>query len=327
MTILTVILNWRTPEMTLKAAEAALAAMQDLPGEITIVDNDSGDGSFQAMTKGVADRGWTRVRVLQSGRNGGFGAGNNFGIRAGLSDGTRPDLIYVLNSDAFPTPDAIRRLADHLAAHPEAGFAGSYIHGTDGVPHLTSFRFPGLLSEFEGAARLGPVSRLLSRHAVPIPIPDRTRAVDWLAGASLMMRARVLEQIGLFDEAFFLYFEETDLCLRAARAGWQTHYVRESEVAHVGSASTGMGGWDRVPDYWFDSRFTYFAKNHGRAFALCATVAHLKGAGLNRLRCLLTRRPHGDKPGFLATLLTHDLRAAFAPAPRPQVPTLTKALP
>ena len=105
MTLLTIILNWRSAEMTLRATAAALVAMQGIAGEITIVDNASGDGSFETMTAAVADRGWTRVRVLQAGRNGGFGAGNNFGIRAGLADGSRPDLIYILNSDAFPAPD------------------------------------------------------------------------------------------------------------------------------------------------------------------------------------------------------------------------------
>jgi GT2 family glycosyltransferase len=132
----------------------------------------------------------------------------------------------------------------------------------------------------------------------------------------------VLDRIGLFDETFFLYFEETDLCLRAARAGHQVHYVRESTVAHVGSASTGMKDWGRVPDYWFDSRHYYFAKNHGRLFALAATAAHLTGAALHRLRCALTGRAHGDRPGFLTTLLTHDVRAALRPRPRAQVPAL-----
>jgi N-acetylglucosaminyl-diphospho-decaprenol L-rhamnosyltransferase len=325
-TVLTIILNWRSAVMTIDAAAAAVAAMDGIAGAITIVDNDSGDGSFEAMTNAVAQRGWSRVRVIQSGRNGGFGAGNNCGIRAGLPGGARPDLIYILNSDAFPAPDAIRRLVDHLAANPQAGFAGSYIHGTDGHPHLTSFRFPGVWSEFEGAARIGPISRLLRNKAVPIPIPDQTRPVDWLAGASLMLRTDVLDQIGLFDEAFFLYFEETDLCLRAARAGWRVDYVRGSKVAHIGSASTGMQDWARVPDYWFNSRSYYFTKNHGRAFALAATCAHVKGALLHKLRSAISGKPSGDRPGFLRTLIAHDLRALFRRRPAASIPMLTPDL-
>jgi len=115
--VLTIVLNWRTPDMSLKAADAARHAMQGIAGEIVLVDNDSGDGSFEAMQAGVAD--WDRVRVVQSGHNGGFGAGNNAGMRAGLSDGTRPDYVYILNSDAFPAPDAIAALLAHLEAIPK----------------------------------------------------------------------------------------------------------------------------------------------------------------------------------------------------------------
>ena len=95
--LLTVILNWRTPDMTLRSAEAALAALKGIEGALVLGDNDSGDGSFERMTAEVAARGWDKgpqqVRVLQSGHNGGFGAGNNFGIRAGLPDGARPEYV------------------------------------------------------------------------------------------------------------------------------------------------------------------------------------------------------------------------------------------
>ena len=128
--VLTVILNYRTADMTLRAAQAAQTAMADVPGEIVIVDNDSGDGSEDMLRAGIL--GWDRTRLIQSGHNGGFGAGNNVGIRAGLSDGTAPDFIYLLNSDAFPEPDAIATLRDYLVANPDCGFVGSRIAGEDG---------------------------------------------------------------------------------------------------------------------------------------------------------------------------------------------------
>lgn len=311
-TVLVIILNWRTPDMTLRAAESAVAAMDGIPGGITIVDNDSGDGSFQIMQEAVAARGWSRVRVLQSGHNGGFGAGNNYGIRAGLPDG-RPDFVHILNSDAFPAQGAIRALRDHLVAHPQAGFAGSLIYGEDGQPHQTTFRFPSIASEFEGASRIGPITRLLRRHVVPLPMPDRSGPVDWLAGASLMMRMDVLDRIGLFDEGFFLYFEETDLCLRLARAGYEVHFVCDSEVMHIGSVSTGMKEWREVPGYWFHSRWRYFVRSHGRAGATAASLAHVAGGVLHRLRCYVTGRRPEDPPKFLRTLVAHDLRAFFTP--------------
>lgn len=320
----TVVLNWRTADMTMQAVTAAHAAMAGIAGGITVVDNASGDGSADRLRAGIAAAGLDRVTLVETARNGGFGAGMNAGIRAGLPDGRLPDYVYILNSDAFPAPDAIGLLLAHLEAHPEAGIAGSHIHGPDGDPHVTAFRFPSLAGEFEGAARLGPVSRLLRNRAVAMPVPDRTVPVDWLAGASMMIRRRVLDEVGLFDEGFFLYFEETDLCLRARRAGWQTHYVRESRVAHVGSASTGMKEWRRMPEYWFDSRLRYFTKHHGRAAALVATGLHIAGGALWRLRRALERKPNTDAPHMLRDMAAHALRwrpdRAAGPAGTPLSP-------
>lgn len=311
-TVLTIVLNYKTAEMTLKSVEAARIAMEGIAGGITIVDNDSQDGSFEAISAHVAREGWdtdTRVRVIQAGHNGGFGAGNNVGIRAGLPDGSAPDYVYVLNSDAFPAPDAIRVLLNHLEATPKSGFAGSYIHGPEGDTHQSSFRFPSLASEFEGSIRFGPVSRFLKNRRVPMEVPAQTTPVGWVAGASLMMRQSVLDETGLFDETFFLYFEETDLCLRADRAGYRIDYVPASKVIHIGSVSTGMKEWKRMPPYWYDSRWHYFSKNHGRGYAFAATAMHLLGGGLHYLRCLVTRRERKVTSGFLSEMFAHDLRA------------------
>ena len=316
--LLVISLNYRTAAMTLRSVRAALREMQGLNAELIVVDNDSGDGSFETMQAALAAEPWARgapVRLIQAGRNGGFGAGNNVGIRAGWSDGSRPDYVYILNSDAFPDPGALSALLDHLESHPATGFAGSYIHGEDDTPHLTAFRFPSVWSEFEGAARFGPFSRMLKRKIVPIGIPQTRERVDWLAGASMMMRQSVLDEIGLFDETFFLYFEETDLCLRAARAGHEVHYIRDSEVTHIGSVSTVMKTWARVPGFWLDSRWHYFTKSHGRAYAAMATLAHVAGGLTWRLRRLVQRKPPADPPRFLRDLLFHDLKALLRPLP------------
>ena len=307
--VLTVILNWRTAEMTLRSVEAAEVAMQGITGGIVVVDNDSGDGSFERMSAALKDR--PRIRVVQSGRNGGFGAGNNVGIRLGLPGGVRPDYIYLLNSDAFPAPDAIRLLLDYLERHPKVGLAGSYIHGPEGDPHTTCFRFPSAASEFETAARTGPISRLLAKRTVWMDLPETSGPVDWLAGASLMIREAVVRSIGSFDEAFFLYFEETDLCRRAAEAGWPTHFVRESRVEHIGSVSTGMKDWARVPGYWFDSRWLYYRKAGGTGRAIGATLAYLAGAMILQTRRVVQRGVTGGPPHFLRDLTGHALRQLF----------------
>jgi hypothetical protein len=305
--------------MTLRAAKAALRETEGIAGQVTVVDNDSRDGSFEQIREGARAAGWLsgetltgpRFALIAAPHNGGFGAGNNVGIRAGLNDGLndgrRADFIYILNSDAFPDPGAIHALLTHLQANPKTGLAGSYIHGPDGAPHSTAFRFPSVLGEFEGAVCTGIVTRLLRNSVVSLPFPQATQTVDWLAGASVMIRKEVLDQIGLFDETFFLYFEETELCHRAKRAGWATDYVRNSEVTHIGSVSTGMKEWQRTPTYWFQSRHYYFTKTHGRAYAALATVAHVAGGAIYRLRMILQGKPRRDPPHFLRDLILHAL--------------------
>ena len=315
MKLAVIILNWRTPAMTLDAATAAIVELQRLeePWRLIIVDNDSQDGSFETMTQQVDSHrwngvaGWEHVEVIASGRNGGFGAGNNYGIVHALGSEDPPEYVHILNSDAFPDPRSVEHLVDYLDAHPDVAIAGSYIHGTDGQPHVTAFRFPSLGSEIEGSLRLGVISRLLADSVVPIGIPPRTQEVDWLAGASMMIRASVIREVGMFDETFFLYFEETDLCRRVREAGHKIVYVKESSVAHIGSASTGMKTWKRVPDYWFDSRRHYFIKNHGWAYFAAATAALAVGTGIWDVRRRIQKKPDENPPGFLRGLLRREL--------------------
>lgn len=317
-TILTVILNYCTPELALTSARAALREMRALDGEVLIVDNASPDDSYDTILQRVHAEGWMedgRLRVVRAEGNQGFGAGNNLGLRLGLSSGAAPDFVYILNPDAWPDPGAVRVLCDVMRQEPAAGIAGSYIKGTDGAPHCTVFRFPSIAGEFEGAARLGIVTRVLRRRVVPMAIPKDTTQVDWVAGASMLLRGAMLEEIGGFDETFFLYYEETELCHRAARAGWQTFYVPGSEVTHVGSASTGLKTWARTPGYWFDSRLYYFAKVHGPGYAALATLARAVGALLCSLRRVASGRPQADPPYFLRDLIMHSLKTFFKGGP------------
>lgn len=311
--VLVVILNYRTPELTLRAAAAALA---DLPGpqsEIVLVDNASGDGSDDRLRQAIAARGWSgRVRLIVSPVNGGFGAGNNIGFRAGMADGSAPDFFYVLNSDAFPDPGCLPALIAHLQSHPSAGMVGSHVRGEDGVAHHTAFRFPGPAGEFEATARLGLVTRLLRRRRVPLDLPAHPRQVDWVAGASLLIRAEMLHEIGPFDERFFLYFEETDLCRRTARAGWQVWYQPEARLVHIGSVSTGMKTWRRRPTYWYASHEHYHRKHHGARGYWAAVAAQGTGDLLHRLRCALGGRAP-QEPRHLNDLLRHAFRLRRAP--------------
>lgn len=305
-----IILNWRTADMTLRATQAAITAMEGIDGVISVIDNDSGDGSFETLQAEAGLNGWTengRLRVLQSGHNGGFGAGNNAAMAVPLTPPA--DHVLILNSDSFATPDMIRLMRDYLDQHPRVGMVGSRVIGEDGAHHSTHFRFPSISSEIEDAARTGPISRMLRHKIVAMPMPPTAGPVDWVAGASLMIRQQVLDDIGGFDEAFFLYYEETDLCRRAGSAGWPTHYLPQAVVTHVGSVSTGMKEWALPPGYWFESREHYFRKQHGRAYALTATAAHLVGLAIRRLRGLTDRDDHDFPHGMAGQLFRHAFRS------------------
>lgn len=302
-----IILNWRSAEMSLRSAQAAVVAMEGITGVISLVDNDSGDGSFEQMSQTANARGWTeggRLRVLQAGHNGGFGAGNNAALRVPTE--IPADLVLIVNSDAFLDPDTIGKMRDHMLSHPDIGLLGCRVVGEHDNHHCTHFRFPGAASEIEDAARTGPISRLLKPYIVTMPAPETAAPVDWAAGAALMIRAEVLDAIGGFDETYFLYFEETDLCLRAARAGWPTHYLPNARIVHIGSVSTGMRDWTLPPDYWFASREHYFRQNHGRAYAALTVAAHLTGLGVRRLRSI--RREDTTFPkGQAGALIRHAM--------------------
>lgn len=317
--VLVILLNYRTAQMTLRAAEAVLRDMADMRAELAIIDNASGDGSAATLSQALRDRGWEaegRVRLILSDVNGGFGAGNNIGFAQRMSDGSEPDYFYLLNSDAFPDPGCLPAMVAHLEQTPRAGFVGSHVRGEDGVDHTTAFRFPSIAGEFEGAARFGPITRLLRRSVVAPALPDQTTKVDWVAGASVLIRARTLAQIGGFDETFFLYFEETDLCRRGADAGWECWYLPHARVVHIGSVSTGMKAWDRVPAYWFASRRHYFTKNHSRLYAAMALAGKLAGGGLHTLRCALFGKRREDPRGFYRDLLRFGLGLPLDLTPR-----------
>ena len=309
MKLLTVIVNYKTPEMTLESAEAALREMARVPGgaRLSIVDNGSMDGSFEKIYEGVKDKGWKPVTVLSTGWNGGFGYGNNFAIRHALASADPPDYVYLLNSDAFPDEGSIAALVEFMDTHPDVGIAGSYTHSPEGEPKASSFRFPTVFSEFEHAMRLGVLSSALESYLVSMPTPDHDVEVDWVSGSSLILRRDLLETVGLFDEGFFLYFEETDLCFRAKEQGWRTMFVRGASVTHIEGVSTGIHRVQRMPSYWFDSRRRFFEKNRGRAYFAAATAAHVGGGLVWRVRRRIQRKPAEDPPHFLRDLVRHAL--------------------
>ncbi len=309
MKLLCVTVNFRTPELTLRLLESLTEALDGLDAAITVVENHSGDHSEATLRRGIgALRGGAPVRLLCSDRNLGFGGGNNLAIRAALAEPELPDVIHLINPDAVPEPDALHNMLAFLESHPRVGVAGSAVIDGTGALHSSAFRFPSPLGELEGRFRLGPVSRLLEPWRVPLTPGGVARPVDWVSGSSCALTREMLERIGLFDEGFFLYFEETDLCRRARAAGYEVWTVPESLVHHTGAVATGLNEHtSRRPPYWFASRRRYFRKHHGRWVAALADAAWLLGSLGFGAKRLLTREPQNEPPKLVSDFLRHSL--------------------
>ena len=305
-----IIVNYRTAELVidcLRTLDPEVRSEADC--RVVVVDNASGDGSVEKLRAAIAAENWTWAEVLSLEINGGFAAGNNAAFRPLLKSSTPPDYFHLLNPDTYIHPGAVTRLIDYLEAHSAVGIVGSRLENPDGTPQSSAFRFHGVLSEFERGLRLGLATRLLCRWMVAPPTRGETHPTDWVNGASMMIRREVLESIGLFDEGFFLYFEETDFCQRAKRAGWPSWFVPESRVVHLEGRSTGVTGAERarkrLPAYYLASRRRYFRKHHGAGYEFSANLAHLIAYSFWRARKWLQRKPNQDPPHYLRDMFLH----------------------
>ena len=302
------IINYRTGGLVVDCLASLEPEIRDLRGpvQVVVVDNASGDDSADVIERAIAERGWSGWATLRRlPRNGGFAYGNNEAVRPFVDGEVKAEYLWLLNPDTVVRPRALKHLVEFLDAHPDAGIAGSRLEDPDGTVQRSAFRFPGVLSELEGGTRLGPVSKLLSRHAVAPPAcpPDaEPYAVDWMAGASLLCRREVFERAGFMDEGYFMYYEEVAFCRQAARAGFGRWYVPQSRVVHlVGQASgvTTKGATKRRPTYWFDSRRRYMLTQLGPLRATLADACWLGGFASWRLRRVLQRKPDTDPKKLL----------------------------
>lgn len=302
--ILVVVVNYRTGALAVDCLASLADEFATNPTmRAVVVDNASGDGSSETIAAAIAASGWSWASLVASPVNGGFAHGNNVALRAALAGSDPPELFWLLNPDTRVRPGAVAALTQFFKAKPEVGIAGTMIEEANGAPWPFAFRFPSILSEFERGIRLSLATRLLDRYRVLRRMGDEPAVVDWVSGASMVVRREVFEDIGLMDEAYFLYFEETDFCLAARRAGWSCWYVPNARIMHIAGQSTGVTATDsgrrRLPRYWFDSRRRYFTKNRGLAYAAATDLAWLGAHLLWTGRRMLTFRADDDPDHLL----------------------------
>jgi GT2 family glycosyltransferase len=219
--------------------------------EVLVVDNASHDGSAE-----MVQRCFPWARLLQSGANLGFAAGNNLAFRA-----CSGEYVWLLNPDTELMPGALPPLVDFLAAHPEAAAVGSLLLNSDGTLQVSCFPEPTLRRE---VWRLFHLDRLRPYAEYPVRQwgEERAQPVDIVQGASLMVRRSVLEQVGGFDADYFMYTEEVDLCHRIRRAGGQIYWVPQSKVVHFGGQSTQQVAAAMFL-HLYRSKILYFQKQKG----------------------------------------------------------------
>lgn len=306
-----VIVSYRSAGLVI-ACLASVAAELATPGvDITAVVVDNASGDAPSIAEAIDRHGWwSWVTLVTAPRNGGFGYGNNLALGHAFARG-QPRYVHLLNPDTVVRRGAIGELVRFLEAHPDIGIAGSSLENEDGSAWPIAFRFPSLLSELEGGLQFGLATRILRPFVVAKVMTPAPQPVDWIPGASMMVRKSVFDRIGGFDEAYFLYSEETDFCLRARNAGIATWYVPASRVMHVSGQSTHVTNAKpapaRLPEYVFESRRRYFVVNHGMAYAMIADLVALAANALGAFKRVVQGRRRRGVPCFLPDLLRHSV--------------------
>ncbi len=219
--------------------ERCLSSVRQFPPrfafEMFVVDNGSMDGSPEMVTVRFPN-----VRLIRNEANRGFAAANNQALQV-----AKGENILFLNSDTELLPGSLAPLIMYLESNPTVGVVGPTERTGDGIPYPTICPFPdllflflthtGLRHRFYRNRVINPYRRLWEKAQVT----GEPTVVDWLSGAGLMVRRKVLEEVGLFDERYFFYMEETDLCKRARAAGWLVVFVPTAVIIHHGGQSEG----------------------------------------------------------------------------------------
>jgi GT2 family glycosyltransferase len=258
------IINFRTPQMTCECVASVLQDIQGIDAEIVIVDNASGDGSADVIADWIAQQPeGAPLTLVRSPTNSGFSGGHNQGI--GAAQGA---YYLVLNSDALIRPGFFKTILDIADANPKAGLISPSILSEAGEPEVGAFRFHSPLSELIRAAETGPLTKLLKNHVVALQPPANPLEVEWVSFACVLLRGRMVNEIGPMDEGYFLYFEDSEYCLRARRAGWGIAYAPDAAAVHYQGGSSTLvedeKARKRLPAYYYASRTRFLYQAHGR---------------------------------------------------------------
>ncbi len=284
-TLTVLLVSYNTKSLLAPCFEALEAALAGIDSHaIVVVDNASADGSAAYLREN-----FPQAELIALDRNVGFGRANN----AAMARNHSPYLL-LLNTDAFVSKDAISRSIAYMAGHPECGVLGVRLVGRDGVLQPSCRFFPTPLNSF--VSRAG-----LEKWFPPIRMIDdmawdhaSVRDCDWVPGCFYLIRREVVEQVGLFDPRYFLYFEEVDHCFAVKRAGWKVVFFPDVSVVHLGGESAKSdgpltSGARQLESLQIESSLLYFRKNHGLAGLISFVVLDVLADVILSIRKLLRR--------------------------------------
>lgn len=258
-----VIVNWNVREPLKECLESIFKTSRDMELEVIVVDNNSSDGSVEMVKEKFPS-----VVLIENNRNSGFGAANNQGIR--ISKG---EYILILNPDTVIFPNLLQRMTVFLDQNSDAGAVGPKILNPDGSIQFECARnFPTPLTEFFVLSTLYkrfPGSKIFGKYLMSYWDHNDQREVELLSGACALIRKKVFDEVGLFDEGFFMYTEETDLFYRIKKQGWKIYFLPSAQITHFWGKST-----DQIPHTMAvearKSMELFFQKHYG----LGAVIAH-----------------------------------------------------
>ncbi|QEA12488.1 glycosyltransferase [Comamonas flocculans] len=304
-----VIINHKTPKLV---TECLVSLVRERDAEnrfkIYVGDADSGDDSLSIINCFIKEKNFDFVTCFPIGGNYGFAYGNNFVLINYVLCDKEIEYVYFLNPDTYIRAGAVDALEDALRIYPKIGVVGSRLENPDGTVRASGFRFPTPWREFFCGVRLSFLGRMFPFTEVMVSELENAQKVDWVTGASFMMPRTALQEIGLMDIQYFLYFEEVDLMARMKKAGYEIWHIPESRVVHLQGQATGVRAQDavkRIPDYWYQSRFKFFNDYHGRVGAIFANVLYLIGDVFYRIHRGLRFKPIMDPPYLWHDMLTH----------------------
>lgn len=240
MDVSIVIVNYKTRGMVKQGLKSVRDAKLRLNYEVFVVDNGSHDGLPQLIRQDFPE-----VRLIALEKNVGFAAGNNLAIRK-----AKGKYVFILNPDAMVNPGAIEAMCSHMDAHPEIGVLGPKLVRPDGTRQESVHRFP---TPWIPVYRRTPLGRLpraqaaIARYAMRGELADAPMEVDWMEGAALFVRREAIGKVGMFDERFFVYFEDADWCRRFWQAGWKVVYYPPAEIIHYHRRESADALWFLAP--------------------------------------------------------------------------------